>query len=339
MNGVQFSRMKCSPRSLVAIVAVVIVSSSVVWITGNALLKQFQVNDAMLHALYHIRRSDEKICPTLILAKQSDLEIRLAELDASPIERLQELKGLYLLADQRPQEAMLFLARSTHPNRVQAFWRACAAFESGNIADAISFWQYADAVDYFVKRGAISLSQGNERKAIELYGLATHIAPSEGQAWLGLTQSQLGLAYTDKVSWQETLDSAEHALALLPNEPQAHYLVGAALLGGRTDLPRAERELRWTYGRRGGWLEKYVLGIALLEQGNLSESTKLLEEALRQQDNAVIRYHLTRAYFLRGECDLAFQAKSTAIVLYPHLQDELDSICQRNTTCPCSTNP
>lgn len=316
-------------------VAVLLMILLVLFLSWAKLGERIAVNYEMLMASSRIVSDATNICPTLRISNENELDDIFKRLEYSEIARLRQILGLYYFAAQDAGAAVRTFASANNNAAADEFWLGCAAYANGDLTQAMVAWRRANASQYFINQGANIGASGNNAAAIRFYTLATQIAPEDANAWLGLAQYQLYLAYAGKVSWQETLNSAERALALGPENLQAHFLVGSALLGGRTDLPRAEQELRLVFARRGGWLEEYVLADVLLARGQVDEATRLLEHALQVRDSSVVRFILVRAYMAGGKCDLQRQSMLDALLVYPDLQRDFRNLCRVNPPCPC----
>lgn len=303
---------------------------------GGELVGRAGINKEMLVASSRISRDGANICPALRISNEDGLEDIFKRLENSGLARLQQILGLYFFAAHDASAAWRTLESANNNSPVDEFWLGCAAYANGDLQRAVAAWRRAKAAQYFVNYGAKMGTGGNNADAIRFYSIASQIAPGDANAWLGLAQYQLNLAYLGKVSWQATLDSAERALALAPENLQAHFLVGSALLGGKTDLPRAAQELRFVFTQRGGWIEEYVLADALLGLGQVAEATALLEHALQVRDGPVVRFHLVRAYLAAGRCSLGIESMQDALLRYPDLQSGFENLCRGNSTCPCN---
>lgn len=303
---------------------------------GSSLGKELEINRAMLAAQHDIAQSkSDAACPALTLTNGGEPgNARQSYSDA----RLEQIHGLYLLAEQDGQGAARVLENAPHTTSVDAFWLGCAEYAAGEIPQSINAWHEADAGDYFVHLGYNTLISKGAASALPLYQLAAQIAPHSADAWLGLAQDELDLATAGKFSWSEVLASAGRAKALAPTNPQAHYLLGFALFGSHADLTRAEQELRLAWNETGDWLAGYVLAGVLLDSGKRGEPTVLMEQIIKQQDNPNVRTLLIRAYVADGRCADAVQAVNSARAKFPQFKINLTDFCKNGQPCNCAAN-
>lgn len=252
--------------------------------------------------------------------------------------RIDILHGLLALARGDAPQAVLVLRQALAddigrpPDR---FWLGCAEHQAGQGTMAIMAWHEAGALDYFILRGYAALLRRDEATALSLYQIAGQIEAESADAWLGVAAAEQLLALRGEAQWEDTLRAAERALALTPEEPQAHYLVGYALWFLARDPGRAERELRWALEHRDDWLDSYVLGSFLLDQGRDGESTRLIQRALSMQDIPMVRGQMVRAYLSTGRCMDAQREYGIAVQRFPIMEEELLAICQAYPACSC----
>ncbi len=316
-------------------IRLVLVGALALAFLGGGLVQELQRNREMLTAQHAIvRQANGDACPALSLTNPAAFDTTVNELQVSDEARLQQIEGLYFLAKGEGQDAERVLAAAPHTTAVDSFWLGCAAYKNGDLKQAIEQWQRADAGEYFTRVAhTIHVTQGAGH-ALPNYQIAVQVAPNSSQAWLGLAQAELDLAFAGKFAWNEMLDSAQHALALAPENGQAHYLVGWGLRGTNTDLAGAERELRIAFQKTNGWIEEYSLASVLLDEGKADEATPLLEDAVKRQDSATVETLLVRAYLMQGRCDDAAQRERIAVKAYPQLHDELTRLCA-SSGCEC----
>lgn len=248
------------------------------------------------------------------------------------------LSGLVALARGDASQAVLDLSQAPTddierpPDR---FWLGCAAFLAGETALATRAWREAGALDYFILRGYDALVRRNEATALALYQIASQVEPESAEAWLGIAAAQQLLALRGEAQWGDMLRTAERALALAQEEPQAHYLVGYALWFLKRDPGRTESELRWALEHRDDWLDSYVLGSFLLDQARAGEPTQLIQRALLTQDIPMVRTQMVRAYLSEGRCTDAQREYAIALQRFPELEEELVATCQTYPMCGC----
>jgi len=305
-------------------------------VRGSALGHELAINREMLSAQRNISRVESsEPCPNLNLTNSAALDATVNELDAAKDARSQQLEGLYYFAKDDWENATRVLDAAPHVTNVDSFWLGCAEYKSGDVTQAIVDWQHADAGDYFrTVAYQIHVTQG-AWLALPYAQIATQIEPDSAAAWLELAQAELDRATQGKFSWTELLDSAERALSLAPQNPQAHYLVGFALWGSHGDLNRAEEELRLAWNATGQWLDGYVLAQVLLDEGKRGEPTVLMQKVLEQEDNANVRYLLVRAYVADGKCAEAMQAAEAARIKFPQFKINFGDFCKGGQGCGC----
>lgn len=274
-------------------------------------------------------------CPELVLVPPTYTVT--SSIQAQP--REQYFMGIQALASGQPQRAdELFsrLGQSITSPALDSFWLGCAAWRNQETGNAIQAWKGAGALPYFFGHADYAFAQHDYATALRLYQRAAALAPNSAKAQLGIAAALQNLATAGQARWQDALAAAEAALALAPEDPQSHYLVGYALWLLKQDLPRAEQELRWALARREHWADAYSLARLLLDEGHSGEPTQLLERAQKQFDLPTIRGQLVRAYLADGNCRAARNEYTRAVARFPNLQEELDSICARYSACHCT---
>lgn len=253
-------------------------------------------------------------------------------------QRIDILSGLLELARGNATQAQPILGQALADDIGRSsdqFWLGCAAFRAGDSSPAITAWREAGALDYFILRGYSALIHHDEATALALYQIAAQIEPDSAEAWLGIAFARQHLALRSQVQWEDVLQAAERALALAPEEPRAHYLVGYALWYLERDSERTERELRWALEHRDDWLDAYALGRFLLDQGRTGEPMQLLQRALFMQDIPMVRGQMVRVYLSEGRCADAQREYAIALQRFPELEDDLLAICQAYPVCRC----
>lgn len=271
-------------------------------------------------------------CPELAVAHPVPSASAPTDPPGSPI---LYLRGIQALAENKPAQGYALLASSSGREQVDYLWLGCAALRNGETAQAAQAWQEGESTPYFLNHADYAFNEGKYAVALRLYQRAAQLRPNSIEAWIGMTGAFQNLAGMGRADWQSMLDSAERALSLAPQNPQAHYFVGYALwLLGR-DPARAEAELRWALAHRDYWADAYALGRMLLDRGDAGEPTRLLERALKLNDLPQIRGQLVRAFLAEGRCEDASGAAAAARAKFPQLASELEQICARYPSCQC----
>ena len=213
------------------------------------------------------------------------------------------------------------------------FWRGFAACAAADQQKAVRAWRAAGAEQYFLTRGAVYFREQKYAQALVMYDIATRVVPNSPTAWLDRAATEMNLATSGLITWSQMLYSAERALSLRCDDPQAHYLVGYALWLSGANVTRAEQEFRWSLGRRRYWGDAYALGRLLLDSGRAGEPTVLMHRALSLFDDSEIRAQLVRAYLAEGRCSEARQAYAEALRVNPMQRSRLQVICNSYRSC------
>jgi hypothetical protein len=306
------------------------------WRIAAPLAGVLQRNIAAIGFLRTTRYADSSgICHSLEVTGSESRPLAIAW---AGDDRSRVLSGVFGLARSDPPQAMLVLSQALAgdigrpPDR---FWLGCTAFQAGENAQAIRAWREAGALDYFILRGYHALVRRDEVTALTLYQIAAQIEPESSEAWLGVAEAQQLLALRGEAQWHDMLRAAERALALTPEEPQAHYLVGYGLWFLAREPGRTERELRWALEHRDNWLDAYALGRFLLDQGRAGEATQLMQRVLLTQDIPMVRGQMVRAYLAEGRCTDARREYAIALQRFPGLEEELLAMCIAYPACHC----
>ena len=298
--------------------------------------RAIQRNAASLDFLRTIRSGNNAgVCQGLEATGQHD---RVVPILPRGNQRIDILSGLLALARGDAPQAKLVLSQvlaNGIGRPTDQLWLGCAAFRAGEPPLAITAWREAGALDYFILRGYDALVRRDEATALTLYQIAAQIEPDSAEAWLGIAFARQHLALRGQAQWEDMLQAAERALALAPEEPRAHYLVGYALWYLKRDPERTERELRWALEHRDDWLDAYALGRFLLDQGRAGEPTQLIQRALFMQDIPMVRVQMVRAYLSEGRCADAQREYAIAVQRFPGLEEDLLAICRAYPVCPC----
>jgi tetratricopeptide (TPR) repeat protein len=216
------------------------------------------------------------------------------------------------------------------------FFRGCRAYALGKTSEAVTAWRAAGAEPFFLVDGFSYAKRGEYRWALGQYQVAALINPRSVQAWTGVTAAQMNLATTGQVPFADMQESAGRLVALTPDDPQAHYLLGYALWLARRDPRDAERELRWALDRRKGEDEAYALGRMLLdEKGRAADAIPLLEYAAARVANPEVHVVLMQAYMAVGRCDDGHVVYRAVLARNPDQRARLRQACQLSPGCPC----
>ncbi len=223
----------------------------------------------------------------------------------------------------------------TWMQRLASLWRGCAAHAAGDVDRASTEWRLAGADTYFLTHARAAVARGDHGLALQLYQLISEVDPESPAAWRGTAAAQMNLATVGQAAWADMTRSASRALALAPDDPEAHYLHGYALWLSGADLQEAERELRWAVQRRGDWGELYSLARLLLDDGRPAESSGLLQRALKQVDHQEVNAQLVRAYLATGACDDARRLFGELVARDDGGRDRLQQLCAAASACSC----
>lgn len=218
---------------------------------------------------------------------------------------------------------------------VARFFRGCAAYAAGNTSEAVGEWRAAGAEPFFLVSGFSYVKRGDHKQALGQYQVAALINPSSVEAWTGVTAAQMNLATTAEVPWADMLEAAQRLVALAPEDPQAHYLLGYALWLSRRDPRDAERELRWVFERRRGGDEAYGLGRMILDEGRATDAMPLLEYAAARLENPEVHAVLMQAYVALGRCDDGRAVYRAVLSRAPDQRTRLRQVCRSYPACPC----
>jgi Tfp pilus assembly protein PilF len=260
--------------------------------------------------------------------------------EAAQDSRTDYLVGLYDVARGKLSTAERSMSRSVNsPSEalpIYYLWAGCLKEAIGDKAGAVEEWRAARARDYFMRKGDSFFSRGDYADALREYSIVVRIEPTFADGWLGVAASQQNLATVNHAQWSDMLISAQTALALAPQDPQAHYLVGYGLWLSGGDAREAELQLRWALNKRAYWGDAYSLGRMLLDQGVADEPTALMQKALSlKSDNDEVRAQLVRAYLAEGQCAAAQQEARRALERNPAQQERLRQICDAYNACKC----
>ncbi|MBI5715324.1 MAG: hypothetical protein HZC38_18155 [Chloroflexi bacterium] len=291
--------------------------------------------------LYALRMDRANIpCPFLSPRPQPD-EIQISQMyEVAQDSRADYLIGLYDFARGKLSTAEIHISRSANSSSdalpIYSLWAGCLKEALGDEVGAADEWRAARARDYFMRKGDSFFSRGDYAESLREYTIVVRIEPTFADGWLGVAASQQNLATVNRAQWSDMLISAQTALALAPQDPQAHYLVGYGLWLSGGDVRQAESHLRWALNKRAYWGDVYTLGRMLLDQGVAGEPTALMQKALSlKTDNDEIRAQLVRAYLAEGQCVAAQQEARRALALNPSQRERLQQICDAYNACGC----
>lgn len=221
---------------------------------------------------------------------------------ADPKERIGDLaslrEGISMVHDRRYEEAIPNLRRAIEavPRSVDAWQFLGLAYQdSGKPQEAFAAFQEA-----------FELSNGAPHLAKPLADLALRLERwSDAAAYLALAVEEspddlrLRFLHTRALLFagelDEALRSAERTAAAAPDNPDAHYQLGAVRMG-RRDLAGAEEELRRALELGPNHPAALNdLAVLLMSQGRREEAAELLERLVRiQPDNRAARENLAR---------------------------------------------
>ena len=291
--------------------------------------------------LYALKMDRANIpCPSLTTNPQLDSVQLPTMYESARDSRADYLVGLYDFARGKLSSAEIQISHSANsssePLPIYYLWAGCLKEALGDEVGAVEEWRAGGAREYFMRKGYAYFSQGNYAESLREYTVVIRIEPAFANGWLGVAAAQQNLATVNRARWADMLTSAKTALALAPDDPQAHYLVGYGLWLSGGDVREAELNLRWALNKRAYWGDAYSLGRMLLDQGVAGEPTALMQKALSlKSDNDEIRAQLVRAYLAEGQCAVAQQEARRALERNPAQQERLRQICGAYNACKC----
>jgi len=219
-----------------------------------------------------------------------------------PKERITALaplrEGIALVHDHRSEEAIRVLQQAIDgvPRSVDAWQFLGLAYqETGRAAEAFDAYQRA----FELSNGAPHLAKPLADMALRLQrwsdaaaylALAIEESPDEPRLRFLRTRALLFAGELD-----EALRSAEQTVAKAPENPDAHYQLGAVRMG-RRDLQGAETELRRALELAPDHPAALNdLAVLLMSQGRREEAAALLERLVRiQPENRAAQENLAR---------------------------------------------
>ena len=232
--------------------------------------------------------------------------------------------------------ALQCYANARSPDSAEPRWRyrwAVLAAKAGMIESAErAFLDVIDKAPGYApaheKLGSLLLDRNDLTGATACYQRLVEIAPDKPHGYIGLALVQLG-----SEDFAEAAEILSEAIAVAPNMPQAHYLLGRAYQGlGRADDARRELALGgggaaapledpWSAGVSEGRVtvaSQIQAATEMDDNGRTDKAAVLLEQVLKSEPNdPAVMNNLSSAYLRLNRYDDAFRLLKRALQVDP----------------------
>lgn len=293
-------------------------------------LRLGKTDDALLSAQAAVRLDPKNAESHVLLAnvllaqgkKDQALESYQTALKLDPTHNVAMLQTAWLLSDRKPQESLQWLQKyaAQDPDDPEIYLRI-GQLEQGrkNHPAAIKAYRRAWDLDEDFLAAGFALAQAYEivhdtASAVKTYEEITEKDPDNVSLW-----NHLGALRYEERQWGQAEQAFEHALAVSPNDPTAHFWI--ALIGeAQSDWPKATRHLEAALPKNGAGTLLLRLGYYFSQQGKTKEAIRVLERARteRPQDSEV-HYFLALGYLDQKDFKKAERSLTAALAQEPEL--------------------
>ncbi len=199
--------------------------------------------------------------------------------------------------------------------------RATRLHEAGNFAGAVREYEaflkrHPDVADVRSNLGAAYVSLGLLDKAISQYRRALQLGNASDAT---AVRFNLGLAYYKTARLPEAKEALSRVLAARPGHKNAALLLANCHLsdGNNRKVIDLLSPLEAEHGADRAFA--YLLGTALIREGELQRGQKLIDVVLREGDSAEAHFMLGTAHLQRGDPPAAAEEFKRARELNPQL--------------------
>jgi tetratricopeptide (TPR) repeat protein len=199
--------------------------------------------------------------------------------------------------------------------------RATRLHQAGDFAAAVREYEaflkrHPDVADVRSNLGAAYVSLGLLDKAISQYRRALRLGNASDPTAI---RFNLGLAYYKAARLPEAVEALSRVLAAKPSHKNATLLLANCHLSEGNDRKVIDllSPLEAEYG--GDRAFAYLLGTALIREGELQRGQKLIDVVLRDGDSAEAHFMLGTAHLQRGDPPAAAEEFRRALELNPKL--------------------
>jgi tetratricopeptide (TPR) repeat protein len=213
------------------------------------------------------------------------------------------------------------LAEQSPPGSRQTLDRATRLHQAGDFAGAVREYEaflkrHPDVADVRSNLGAAYVSLGLLDKAISQYRRALQLGNATDPTTI---RFNLGLAYYKAARLPEATEALSRVLAAKPGHKNAALLLANCHLsaGNNRKVIDLLSPLESEHG--GDRAFAYLLGTALIREGELQRGQKLIDVVLREGDSAEARFMLGTAHLQRGDPPAAAEEFRRALELNPKL--------------------
>jgi tetratricopeptide (TPR) repeat protein len=203
----------------------------------------------------------------------------------------------------------------------QILERASQLHEAGEVAAAVREYQaflerHPDVADVRSNLGAAYVRLGFLDKAIAQYRRALELGNATDPTTI---RFNLGLAYYKAARLEEATRALSRVLAARPDHKNALLLLANCHLsaGDNRKVIELLTPLQATHGRDRAFA--YILGTALLREGDLERGQALVDVVLREGESAESHFLLGTAQLARGDAVAAAEEFRRALALNPEL--------------------
>ena len=225
-----------------------------------------------------------------------------------------------LIAAALSAGAAVAAQRDTRTSR-QILERASQLHQSGEVAAAVREYQaflerHPEVADVRSNLGAAYVRLGFLDKAIAQYRRALQLGNATDPTTI---RFNLGLAYYKAARLEEAGRALSHVLAARPDHKNALLLLANCQLaaGDNRKVIDLLTPRQTTYGRDRAFA--YILGTALLREGDLDRGQALVDLVLREGESAESHFLLGTAQLARGDAVAAVGEFRRALELNPEL--------------------
>jgi tetratricopeptide (TPR) repeat protein len=199
--------------------------------------------------------------------------------------------------------------------------RATRRHEAGDFAGAVREYEeflkrHPDVADVRSNLGAAYVSLGLLDKAISQYRRALQLGNASDPTTV---RFNLGLAYYKATRLPEATEALSRVLAAKPGHKNAALLLANCHLSAGDDRKVIDLLSPLEAEHGGDRAFAYLLGTALLREGELQRGQKLIDVVLRDGDSAEAHFMMGTAHLQRGDPPEAAEEFSRARELNPSL--------------------
>jgi tetratricopeptide (TPR) repeat protein len=199
--------------------------------------------------------------------------------------------------------------------------RATRLHQAGDLAGAVREYEaflkgHPDIADVRSNLGAAYVSLGLLDKGIAEYRRALKLGNATDATTV---RFNLGLAYYKAARLPEATAALSRVLAARPDNKSAALLLATCHLSAGNSRKAIDllSPLEGSYG--GDRAFAYLLGTALIREGDLQRGQKLIDVVLRDGDSAEARFMMGTAHLQRGDAPAAAEEFRRALELNPKL--------------------